>query len=130
MAEGPYRVLLVEDEPVIRELVRTMLSTGAVEVVCAQNGLEAIKLCREKPVNLVLLDIVLPAGLDGIAVLRMLRADPATAAVPIYMLTAKQKSADIETAQRAGSTGYIQKPFRAAELMDLVERHRAAAAAT
>jgi CheY-like chemotaxis protein len=125
MAEGAFRVLLVEDEPVIRELVRTMLTTGTVDVVCAQTGAEAIRLSHEKQFHLILLDIVLP-GLDGIAVLRMLRADPATSQVPVYMLTAKQKSADVETAMRAGATGYIPKPFRASELMSLVEKHRAA----
>ncbi len=125
MTEGPFRVLLVEDEPVIRELVRTMLSTGTVEVICAQTGAEALRLSHEKKFHLVLLDIVLP-GLDGIAVLRMLRGDPAMSQVPVYMLTAKQKSADVETAKRAGATGYSHKPFKASELMDLVERHRAA----
>jgi CheY-like chemotaxis protein len=123
MPETPFRVLLVEDEPVIRELVRTMLTTGEVQVECAQSGAEALKLAREKPFHLFLLDIVLP-GMDGITVLRMLRADPATAQVPVYMLTAKQKSADIETAKRAGATGYIQKPFKAAELMALLDQHR------
>jgi CheY-like chemotaxis protein len=120
-----FRILLVEDEPVIRELVSTMLTSPGVEVDCVGNGTEALKLAREVPYQLFLLDIVLP-GMDGIALLRMLRADPKTASAPIFMLTAKQKSADVEAARRAGSTGYIQKPFRATELMDLVEQHRKA----
>ena len=125
MAETPFRVLLVEDEPVIRELVRTMLTTPEVQVECVQTGAEALKASREKAFQLFLLDIVLP-GMDGITVLRMLRADPATVSVPVYMLTAKQKSADVETAKRAGATGYIQKPFKASELMELIEKHRKA----
>src|SRR5690348_13355143 len=112
---APFRILLVEDEPVIRGLVETLLTTSEVHVECASSGPEAIKRAREAPFDLYLLDIVLP-GLDGVAVLRMLRADPHNAEKPVYMLSAKQKSADMETAKRAGATGYIAKPFRGVEL--------------
>ena len=121
--EPTFRVLLVEDEPVIRELVRTMLTGGPVEVECASEGAECVKLARTRSFDLILLDIVLP-GLDGIAVCRLLKSDPTTARVPIYMLTAKAKQADIDTARRAGADGYIQKPFKAAELMKLVDEQR------
>ncbi len=122
-AGKPFNVLLVEDEPVIRELVRSMLTDDHVKVECAANGVEGLKLARGGDFNLILLDVVLPQ-MDGITVCRMLKADPKTAAVPLYMLTAKAKKADVETATRAGADGYIQKPFRGAELMDLVERLR------
>jgi DNA-binding response OmpR family regulator len=121
--EPPFRVLLVEDEPVIRELVRTMLTGGPVEVECVSDGAECVKLARAKPYDLILLDIVLP-GLDGISVCRLLKSDPHTTRTPVYMLTAKAKPKDVETATRAGADGYIQKPFRGAELMDLVEAQR------
>jgi len=123
---APFRILLVEDEAVIRGLVETLLTTAEVQVECASSGPEAIKRAREAPFDMYLLDIVLP-GLDGVAVLRMLRADPQNADKPVYMLSAKQKSADMETAKRAGATGYIAKPFRGVELMDLVAKHRSAA---
>jgi two-component system, OmpR family, phosphate regulon response regulator PhoB len=119
-AESPFRILLVDDEPLIRELVRTMLTTGTVEVEVASNGAECLRAARTRPFDLVLLDIVLP-GLDGISLCRMLRSDPSTAQVPVYMLTAKARPSDVETAQRAGADGYIHKPFRGAELTDLVE---------
>lgn len=122
-----FRILLVEDEPVIRELVKNMLSDGAVSVECAATGVEGLKLARTQEFNLILLDVVLPQ-MDGITVCRMLKGDPATASVPLYMLTAKTKKADVDTATRAGADGYIQKPFRGAELMDLVERLRTSAA--
>lgn len=121
-----FRILLVEDEPVIRGLVQTLLTTGEVEVECVSTGTDAVKRARENPFDLYLLDIVLPGGLDGVSVLRLLRADPANAQRPVYMLSGKQKSADMETAKRAGATGYIQKPFRGVELMELVEKHRTA----
>ena len=124
-AETPFHILLVEDEPVIRELVRSMLSDGAVDVTCAANGAEGLRLARTQPFHLILLDVVLPQ-LDGISICRMLKSDPATRHVPLYMLTAKARRADVESATKAGADGYIHKPFRGAELMALVERLRAA----
>ncbi|NBC40639.1 response regulator [Corallococcus exiguus] len=127
-AQAPFHILLVEDEPVIRELVRSMLSDGAVDVVCAANGIEGLKLARDRDFHLILMDVVLPQ-LDGVSVCRILKSDPATAKVPLYMLTAKAKKADVASATQAGADGYIHKPFRGAELMDLVERLRTARSA-
>jgi DNA-binding response OmpR family regulator len=128
MADRKFNILLVEDEPVIRELVRSMLSDGDVHVECADTGTDGLKLARSRDFHLILLDIVLPQ-MDGITVCRMLKSDPRTAAVPLYMLTAKTKKADVEMATRAGADGYIHKPFRGAELFDLVARLRAAGGA-
>jgi CheY-like chemotaxis protein len=131
MAADPharFHILLVEDEPVIRELVSSMLSDGSVDVVCAADGVEGLKLAKSHPFHLILMDVVLPK-LDGVSVCRILKSDPATAQVPLYMLTAKAKKADVETATLAGADGYIQKPFRGTELMALVDRLRAAASA-
>lgn len=121
--EQPFNILLIEDEPVIRELVRSMLSDGPVRVECASNGIEGLKLARSQSFQLILLDVVLPQ-MDGISVCRVLKSDPTTAGVPLYMLTARAKRADVEAATQAGANGYIQKPFRGAELMALVERLR------
>lgn len=121
---SPFRILVVEDEPVIRELVRSMLSDTDVEVECAANGAEGLKLARTQSFDLILLDVVLPQ-LDGITVCRMLKADANTAKVPLHMLTAKAKKSDVEVAMKAGADGYIHKPFRGAELMDLVSTLRA-----
>lgn len=118
---GPFRILVVEDEPVIRELVRSMLSEGDVEVECASTGAEGLKLARTRAYDLILLDVVLPQ-MDGITVCRLIKADPTTAAVPLHMLTGKAKKADVEAAEKAGANGYIHKPFRGSELMELVER--------
>ncbi|MGA9523687.1 MAG: response regulator [Myxococcaceae bacterium] len=118
-----FNILLVEDEPVIRELVRSMLSDGDVAVECAENGIEGLKLARTRSFQLILLDVVLPQ-MDGITLCRMLKSEPTTAHVPLYMLTAKARKSDIDAATRAGADGYIQKPFRGVELMDLVARLR------
>ncbi len=120
---SPFRILVVEDEPVIRELVRSMLDDGPVEVETAGTGTEGLRRARESRFDLVLLDVVLP-GMDGLTVCRMLKSDPATASVPLYMLTAKTRRSDLEAALAAGANGYIHKPFRGSELMELVERLR------
>lgn len=118
------RILVVEDEAVIRELVRSLLSD--CEVDCAPHAAEGLRLAKSNAYDLVLLDVVLPPSgaipLDGVALCRLLRADPRYAAVPIYMVTAKAKRADVDAALAAGATGYIHKPFRGAELLDLVAR--------
>ena len=121
----PFRILVVEDEPVIRELVRSLLTEDDVQVECAANGAEGLKLARTQPFDLILLDVVLPQ-LDGITICRLLKADPGTAKVPLHMVTGKAKKADVDAAMRAGANGYIHKPFRGAELMDLVNQLKAA----
>jgi CheY-like chemotaxis protein len=119
-----FRVLVVEDEPIIRELVKSLLQESECEVECVATGGEGLKLSKTQTFDLVLLDVVLPATgsvqLDGVAVCRMLRADPRLTNVPIYMLTAKAKRADVDAATRAGANGYIMKPFRGAELLELI----------
>lgn len=119
----PFKVLLVEDEPVIRELVRSMLGDGVVQVDCAANGTEGLRLAKTAEYDLILLDVVLPQ-MDGITICRLIKADPRTAGTPLYMLTAKAKKSDVETATKAGADGYIHKPFRATELMELIDRLR------
>ena len=114
----------MEDEPVIQELVRSLLSDEPVEVSCAGNGVEGLKLARSRPFDLILLDVVLPQ-LDGISVCRMLKSEPATAGIPLFMLTGTTKRSDVESATRAGADGYIHKPFRGAELMAVIDRLRA-----
>jgi two-component system phosphate regulon response regulator PhoB len=121
-----FKVLLIEDEPVIRELVRSVLTQGPVSVDCASDGLEGLKLAKTRAFQLILLDVVLPL-LDGISVCRTLKSHPETAGVPLYMLTAKAKRSDVDTAMKAGADGYIHKPFRGTELMELVDRLRVSA---
>ena len=118
-----FRILLVEDEPAIRELVAEMVMGDGVELRCAAGGAEGLREARRHQPHLVLLDIVLP-DLDGITVCRLLRGDAALREVPIYMVTARAKKADRDAARRAGATGYIEKPFKAQQLLALVARYR------
>lgn len=126
MAPPPttFRVLLVDDEPVIRELVQAMLEGGGVEVRCVESGTRALAEARAYRPDLVLLDVVMP-GLDGLAVLRLLKADPGLAGTAVHMLTARSKPADHAAAEKAGADGYIEKPFKGRSLQELVAALRA-----
>ena len=124
-SRSTFHILLVEDEPVIRELVSSMLNDDTVNVVCAEDGVEGLKMAKTRAFQLILMDVVLPK-MDGVTVCRILKSDPNTARVPVYMLTGKAKKADVDSATMAGADGYIHKPFKGAELMELVERLRAA----
>ncbi|BDG02557.1 response regulator transcription factor [Anaeromyxobacter oryzae] len=118
-APPAFRVLLVDDEPVIRALVPAMLEGDGVEVRCCATGAAAVAEARSCRPDLVLLDVVLP-GLDGLSVCRMLKADPALGRVPVHMLTSRSRPADHAAAQRAGADGYIEKPFKGQVLQALV----------
>lgn len=124
----PFKVLLVDDEPVIRALVPAMLEGAGVEVRCVGDGARAVAEARRYAPDLVLLDIVLP-GMDGLSVLRLLRPDAALAGARIHMLTARGSPQAHRAAERAGADGFIEKPFKGQELQELVARLRADARA-
>jgi two-component system, OmpR family, phosphate regulon response regulator PhoB len=113
-------ILLVEDDPDIRELVAYKLTRGGFEVIEAADGPAALHAARERPPDAVILDIRLPR-LSGIEVCRELRAAPATAAVPIIMLTGAVRLQELEQAYAAGATDYLVKPFSPRELQRRVE---------
>jgi two-component system, OmpR family, phosphate regulon response regulator PhoB len=113
-------ILLVEDDPDIRELVAYKLTRGGFEVIEAADGLAALRSARSRRPDAVILDMGLPR-LSGIDVCRELRAAPATAAVPIIMLTGAVRLTDLEQAYAAGATDYLVKPFSPRELQRRVE---------
>jgi two-component system, OmpR family, phosphate regulon response regulator PhoB len=118
---GPVStILLVEDDPDIRELVAYKLSRGGFEVIEAADGLAALQAARTRPPDAVVLDMGLPR-LSGIEVCRELRAAPATAAVPIIMLTGAVRLQELEQAYAAGASDYLVKPFSPRELQRRVE---------
>lgn len=112
----PSRVLIVEDEPDIRDLVVHHLKRDGYQVSTASSGEEALRQVRAVPPDLVLLDLMLPA-MDGLEVCRRLRQDPATASLPIVILTAKSDEVDRVLGLELGADDYIVKPFSPKELM-------------
>jgi DNA-binding response OmpR family regulator len=110
------RVLIVEDEGDIAGLIRhTLERNGEMVVEVASSGDQALKLASEHPPDLVVLDLNLPV-LGGLEVCRLLRTRPATARVPIIMLTARGTEGDRVTGLDAGADDYITKPFGLREL--------------
>jgi two-component system alkaline phosphatase synthesis response regulator PhoP len=104
------KILVVDDEENIRELVRYNLAREGYQVTMAGSGEEALKQAVAKPPDLVVLDLMLP-GIDGLAVCRQLKNEPRTAHIPIVMLTVKGEEADIVIGLELGADDYITKPF-------------------
>lgn len=114
-------VLVVEDNPLIMELVRTLLVSFGYEPVEAVDGAMAIELCKKNKLNIILLDIQLP-GIDGTEVLEILKEDPATREIPVIALTAHAMRGDEEKFLRAGFSGYISKPIDIQRFKSVIEQ--------
>lgn len=104
------KVVVVEDESDIREVIQYILSREDYDVHSTGDGVEALDLVRKIGPDVVLLDIMLP-GLDGIEICRRLKSDPLTSATPIIMLTAKGEESDIVLGLGVGADDYVTKPF-------------------
>jgi two-component system alkaline phosphatase synthesis response regulator PhoP len=109
-------VLVVEDEPHIRELVVLHLGLEGLVISQAKDGDEAIRLVRSQPFDLCVLDLMLPK-VDGLAVCRAIRREPINIDTPILMLTAKREEADKVLGLESGADDYLTKPFGVRELV-------------
>src|SRR5215212_10438132 len=110
------RVLVVEDEKNIRDLVCLHLGLEGYECVAVGDGKEAMLLASEKPFDLIVLDLMLP-GVDGVTITRALRRHGANRDVPILMLTARQEESDKVMGLDSGADDYLTKPFGVRELV-------------
>jgi two-component system phosphate regulon response regulator PhoB len=110
------RIILVEDERDMAELVSMRLRREHYDVDVAHDGEEALRVIRTNPPDLVLLDLMLPKR-SGTDVAAELRKDPQTAEVPILMLTAKSEESDIVVGLHVGADDYVTKPFSMAVLL-------------
>ncbi len=104
------RILIVEDEEDIAELVSFNLAREKYDVTGVTSGEKALEAVRTKRFDLILLDLMLP-GVDGLEVCRTLKTDPATREIPIVMFTARGEEADIVAGLELGADDYITKPF-------------------
>ena len=109
------KVLLAEDDPDIQLVARLSLRRAGFTVTVVGNGKEALQTIRQQPPDVVLLDWMMPE-LDGLETCRQLKADPATAKIPIIFLTAKSQEAEIQRGLSLGASGYVTKPFDALTL--------------
>ncbi len=107
----PARVLVVEDNDMNMQLVEYLLEEGGYQIVKAASGEDALSIARSgDPVDLILMDIHLP-GIDGLSVVREMKTDEHTKAIPILALTAHAMRGDRDRFLEAGCDGYISKPI-------------------
>jgi DNA-binding response OmpR family regulator len=114
------RILVVEDHPLIAELIETRLRIEGLQPTKALGGLEAIQRMDSESFDLVVLDIMMP-DVDGYQVLAHIRANERTRNVPVMFLTARSSVEDVERALRMGADHYMTKPFSGAELVRTVK---------
>jgi len=122
------RVLVVDDDPDVRQLVEMKLRLDGIETLTAANGQEALDVLEANDVDLVVLDLMMPV-MDGIETCRRIREADDMAELPVIMLTAKAQAADIQTGFATGATDYVVKPFSPRELLSRVRGSLARAGA-
>jgi len=113
-------VLLIDDDRIVRELVKHWLYIDGFEVCTAEDGPSGIKAARKNKPHLILLDIMMP-GMDGLEVLFNLKLYKKTRDIPVFMLTAKSSMGDMEAAFAKGADDYITKPFAGKELGKIIK---------
>ncbi|MFA5082008.1 MAG: response regulator [Hydrogenophilaceae bacterium] len=116
------RILLVDDQEDIRLLLQLTLAPLGCDLHTATNGNEAIQLARKLRPDVVVLDVMMPGGMDGYQVCKMLRSDPDTAHAYIILLSARGQQRDIDQGKQVGADYYMLKPFSPIELGDLINQ--------
>lgn len=121
MSRAHLKVLLIDDNQDIRDLMRMMLEKTGLTVFEAEDGAKGLIKAREIKPDLILLDVMMP-GLSGFQVLEQIREEKGSQLreVPILMITAKSQSEDVDRALSLGATGYIVKPFRQVKFIEKV----------
>jgi DNA-binding response OmpR family regulator len=115
----PARVLIVDDEPEIGRILAVILRGAGFEVAAVDGGRAALEHLAASATDLVLLDVTMPE-LDGFETLRRIREAPATARLPVLMLTANAGAADRARAESLGADDFIAKPFDPAEVVERI----------
>ncbi len=116
------KILVVEDDPAVRDVVEHALSREGMETATVESGEEALDRLRGEPFDLVVLDVMLP-GIDGISVCRELRADGENSDIPVVMLTARDDEINVVVGLEVGADDYVTKPFSPRELVSRVRAH-------
>ena len=114
------KILIVDDQAEIRELVEVTLSIGDYQILQADSGARAVEIAGAESPDLIIMDVMMPRGMDGLEATRIIKAD-ARFEGKIIMLTAKGQESDKEAGFDAGAEGYFSKPFSPLELLSKVE---------
>lgn len=116
------RILVCEDQDAIRNMIKTLVQASGHEVVGVATGASAVEMALSEPFDILLLDLMLPGALDGIAVCLRLRAAESTKDLPIFIISAFDDNASRARAKAAGATAFYGKPFRPLELLDEINK--------
>ena len=116
------RVLIVEDQPDIRKLIRMTLEFEDFEIHEASDGAFGLSMARATLPDIVLLDGMMPGELDGLQVCQRLKQDSVTRYIKVVLLTARGQARDREAGQQAGADEYLVKPFSPLQLIETIER--------
>jgi DNA-binding response OmpR family regulator len=123
MAEHKYKITIVEDEPFLASMYSTKFELEGFSVVRAGDGVEGLAAIRAEKPDIVLLDVVMPK-MDGFEVLTQLRADAATASLPVILLTNLGQRSDIEKGMSLGASDYVIKAnYTPAQVLAKVKEH-------
>ena len=115
--------LIVDDQPDIRKLILMTMESEEFELHEAENGVDALRLAQNLRPAVVLLDVMMPGGLDGYQVCEKIKADTQLKdTTKVILLTARGQRTDIERGQAVGCDAYLIKPFSPIELLDTVDR--------
>ena len=114
------RILVIEDNPEVRDNTAELLELANFEVEVAEDGMQGVAKAREWKPDLIVCDIMMPK-LDGYGVLRILSTNPDTAGTPFIFLTAKAEKADMRKGMILGADDYLTKPFEESDLLDAIE---------
>jgi CheY-like chemotaxis protein len=117
----PIKVLVVEDDDVIRQLITVNLELEGFDVVTAVDGQDALDKVLEVAPDVITLDVMMPR-LDGWETATQLRANPDTAHIKVVLLSARAQEADLQHGERIGVDAYLTKPFDPDELIEVVKR--------
>lgn len=115
------KILIVDDDPTICELVSVTLEIGPYHILTAGSGPEGLRMARAEQPEMILLDVQMPGEFDGLETCRRIKNDPSTTDIYIVMVTAKGQPWDRELGYEAGADDYFAKPFSPLELMRKVE---------
>jgi len=119
MEENKHKILLVEDEENLREILRYQLENAGYQVYTATDGVEALNLARKHKIDLIILDLMLPK-LDGFTVCRLLKFSEQYKKIPLIMITARTNPEDKERGLGMGADFYLTKPLNKEELLEKI----------
>jgi two-component system response regulator MprA len=114
-------ILVVDDQSTIRQLLDISLASDERRIFQAASGETALEILRRMPFDLVIMDIMMPGGMDGFETVQKMRGDAAVGHCPVLILTAKDQQAERDRAAELGVDGYLAKPFKLNDLCVLVD---------